>query len=188
MTQYSEAELRSLGAVVGRGVNVHRSVILIGAERMTFGDHARIDCFSLISAGAEGVQIGRNVHLAAGVYIFGSGGRVLIEDFAGLSARTSVYTATDDFKEGYLTGPTVPLKFRKVTSGPVVVGRHVIVGTGTVIMPGVTVGKAAAVGAQSFVRKNVGEFEIVAGNPLRVLGTRDRRILDLEREYLSEGP
>jgi dTDP-4-amino-4,6-dideoxy-D-glucose acyltransferase len=153
---------------------------------MTFGDHARIDCFSLLSAGPEGMRIGRNVHLAAGVYLFGSGGRVVIEDFAGLSARTSVYTATDDFKEGHLTGPTIPLKFRKVTSGAVLVGRHVIVGTGTVIMPGVTIGRGAAVGAQSFVRKDVAEFEIVAGNPLRLLGVRDRRVLELEQQYLGE--
>jgi maltose O-acetyltransferase len=40
------------------------------------------------------------------------------------------------------------------------------------ILPGVSIGKNAVVGAQAVVTKNVQENEIVAGNPARVIGNR----------------
>ena len=39
-------------------------------------------------------MIGRNVHVAVSSYIFGMGGRVVLSDFCGLSARVSLFTAT----------------------------------------------------------------------------------------------
>lgn len=182
---FSEQELRGLGVTFGRGVNVHRSVVLINPDKIVLGDHVRIDCFSLVSAGTNGVSIGRNVHLAAGVYVYGSGGPVVLEDFANISARVSIYTVSDDYKTGSMTNPTVPLKYKRLTSGPVTIRRHAIVGNGTVIMPGVELGEGAAVGALSFVRRSVPAFKIVAGNPLRVLGERGRELLELERQYLA---
>lgn len=171
---------------VGSQVNIHPTVQLFNPRQIFIGDNVRIDCFCVISAGEKGVHIGNHVHLAAGVYIFGSGGKVALEDFSGLSSRVSVYTGTDDFSEGFLTGPTVPDAYRKVRQGDVTIRKHVIVGSGTVIMPDVEVGLAAAVGALSFIRKNVQDFDIVAGNPPRVIGRRNPQILDLEKKFLEE--
>lgn len=185
MQNYTDAELRELGIEFGDEVAIHRSVILFGAERIRIGNRVRIDCHAMLSAGTEGITIGNNVHLAAGGYYFGSGGPIVIEDFAGLSARVAVYTASDDFKDGWLTGPTVPDEFKKVTTGPVTVRKHTIVGAGTLIFANVTLGLASAVGALSLVKRDVDDFAIVAGNPACVLGERDRRILDLEAEYLA---
>lgn len=183
---YTDEELRSRGITFGRNIRVHRTAEIIGGEKLSLGDNVRIDCFSLISAGREGVTIGRNVHLAAGVYIFGGGGAVSIEDFAGFSSRVALYTATDDYSQGHLTNPTVPERFRKVSAGPVIVRRHVIVGSGSVIMPGVELGRGAAVGALTYVRKSVPELQIVFGNPARVVGTRDASIFEREQQLLRE--
>ncbi len=177
----TDAELQSLGlASLGRDVRIHRSAVLVGADRIRIGDHARIDCFSLISAGPCGIDIGHCVHVAAGCYLFGGGGRILLQDFSGLSSRVAIYTASDDYTDGFMTNPTVPDEFRKVTSGPVTLGRHAIVGASSVILPGVTVGLGAAIGALSCVKRNVGDFKIFAAG--RVVGERGRRLLDLEPE------
>jgi galactoside O-acetyltransferase len=180
---YTAEELRDRGIEVGEEVAIHRSVIFFGAERIRIGSRVRIDCHCLLSAGPDGISIGNNVHLAAGGYYFGSGGPIVVEDFAGLSARVGVYTSSDDFKDGWLTGPTIPDEFKQVTTGPVTVKKHTIVGAGTLIFANVTLGVASAVGAMSLVKRSVDDFSIVAGNPLRVLGERARRILDLEAEY-----
>jgi galactoside O-acetyltransferase len=187
---FSRDELLRLGvAEVGEKVRVHRSVLLFGCENIHLHSSVRIDAFSLLSAGAEGIWIGNNVHIAAGCYLFGTGGRVVFEDFAAMSSRGSIYTGTDDYREGYLTGPTVPDAFRKVTAGPVVFRKHALVGASCVILPGVELGEGCSVGAMSLVRTDVESHAIVAGNPLRRIGTRDgARLSQLERLYLGSIP
>jgi len=54
----------------------------------------------------------------------------------------------------------------------VVIGHDVWIGHGAVIMPGISVGNGAVVGANAVVTKDVGAFEIVAGNPARTLRLR----------------
>jgi galactoside O-acetyltransferase len=171
---------------IGTNVSIHPSAILFNPEKLYLGSNVRIDCFCLLSAGEDGIHIGDHVHIAAGSYIFGSGGKVELEDFAGLSSRVAIYTASDDYTEGYLTNPTVPEKYKKVTRGPVALRKHVIIGSGSVIMPGVELAIGAAVGALTFVYKNVRDFQIVSGNPMRVVGTRGQRLLELEKEFLGD--
>jgi galactoside O-acetyltransferase len=182
---YSETELRDLGIDFGDDVSIHKSVVFFGAEQIRIGSRVRIDCFSMLSAGPEGIAIGNNVHLAAGSYYLGGGGPIVIEDFAGLSARVTVFTASDDFKDGWLTGPTIPSEFTKLTTGPVTVRKHALVGAGTVIFANVTLGMGCSVGALSLIKHDVDDFTIVAGNPARVLGQRDQQILDREAKYLA---
>jgi acetyltransferase-like isoleucine patch superfamily enzyme len=182
---YSESELLELFGSVGNDVRIHKTCIVIGGKRIHIGSHVRIDCFSLLSAGNQGIAIGDHVHIAAGVYLFGSGGKIKLDDFVGISARSLLYTATDDYAEGYLTGPTVPDKYRKVTVGDIVLNKHCIIGCGSVLMPS-TLGVATSVGALSFVNKDVADFEIVAGIPAVRRGTRSVRILDFEKELREE--
>jgi len=173
-------------AEVGHNVSIHRSVLMFSPHLIRIGSNTRIDCFGLLSAGPDGICIGDHVHIAAGVYLFGSGGRIVLESFCNLSSRVAVYTASDDYTEGYLTNPTVPMKFRKVQQGDVTLRRHAIVGTGGVLLPGVTLGLAASVGALTLVRKSVEDFVVVAGCPSRIIGTRDKRILEEEKKLLEE--
>jgi galactoside O-acetyltransferase len=87
---------------------------------------------------------------------------------------------------GYLTNPTLPDEFRFVTRSKVTIGPHVVVGVNSVLLPGATLGFGAAVAAQTLVKGQVGEFEIVGGNPMRTLGQRNSsKLLDLHSKYLS---
>jgi acetyltransferase-like isoleucine patch superfamily enzyme len=186
MDVFTRDELLALGfASVGENVQVDRTVRLLGVNNIRLGDRVRIDCYTVISAGADGIWIGNNVHIAVGCYLFGRGGRLTLHDFSGLSARVSIYTASDDYLNGALTNPTVPDQFRGVESGPVHLGRHVIVGTGSVILPGVRLEFGAAVGALTVVRKDVAEGAIVLGNPGRTLPQvrNVARLRQLEEEY-----
>lgn len=181
---YSEEELSRLGlAQVGRNVRLDRTTVILNAGSVSLGEQARIDAFCLISAAGGSVSIGRNVHLAAGVYIFGGGG-VVIEDFAGVSARSVILSSNDDYSGEHMTGPTLPAQYRAVTSAPVRVGRHAVVGAGCIVLPGVTFGEGSASGALSLVKGDVSPFTIVAGTPARLVKQRSRRLLELEAEYL----
>ena len=182
---YSEAELRETFGSVGRNVRIHKSCIILGGKNIQVGSHVRIDCFSLLSAGERGITIGDHVHIAVGVCLFGSGGKIEVSDFAGISARTLIYTATDDYTAGNLTGPTIPDKYRKVICGDVILGKHSVVGCGSVVMP-CRIGLAATVGALSFVNKDVPDFEVVAGIPAVRRSSRGREILDAEKRLREE--
>jgi galactoside O-acetyltransferase len=164
---------------------VDKSCALFGAERIHLGSNVRIDCQTVLSAGEKGIVIGDNVHIAVWAGLFGASGAIAIESFCGISVRATLFTGTDDFALGFLTNPTIPAKYRHVKCGDVALRRHALVGCGAVVMP-VTLGVAAAVGALSFVNKDVGDFEIVSGRPAIKVGMRHPRILDLERQFLDE--
>jgi dTDP-4-amino-4,6-dideoxy-D-glucose acyltransferase len=183
MNCYSADELDSLGIVFGRNVKVHKTVEFSNPASICLGSNVRIDCFSMIFA-REKVILGNNVHLAPGTCISGGEG-VEIGNFSGLSSRVNIFTASDDYTEGYLTNPTVPVEFKNTKRGKVVLGEHVIVGCGSVIMPGVTLARGVAVGALSFVNRDIPEYSIVSGNPARMLGHRNAdRLAELEQKYI----
>jgi len=58
-----------------------------------------------------------------------------------------------------------------VPVAPVVIEDDVWIGRGTMVLPGVTVGRGAVVGAGSVVTRDVPSFTVSAGSPARVLRT-----------------
>ena len=174
-------ELLALGvAEVGEHVAVDSTVRIYGAARLRIGSNVRIDAYTVLSAGEGGIASGDHVHIGAHAFLVGAGA-ITVRDFAGLSGRVSVYSSTDDFSGEALTGPTVPDSLRNVSSAPVEIGRHVIVGAASVILPGVTLAEGSGVGAMSLVRRAVAPFTLVAGVPARPVGERSRRLLELEQ-------
>lgn len=61
--------------------------------------------------------------------------RIHLKAFSNLSSRVSIYSARDDFSAAAMTNPTVPPEFTNVIAAPVQVGRHVVVGSGSVVLP-----------------------------------------------------
>jgi len=172
-------------ARIGEDVQIDDGARFYGADRISLGSHVRIDAFAVLSAGPEGIIIGNYVHLAVGSLISGAA-RIELHDFANVSSRVAIYSSNDDYHGYSLTNPTIPDRFRQVHTAPVVIGQHVIVGSGSLILPGVSLGDGAAVGAHSIVKHDVPPFTIVAGPDGRVIGARRRDLLVLEEELLAE--
>ena len=175
---YTLDELTSSGITVGENVAVSSDVIFHNPENITIGDNTRIDSQCLLIAGTnKKIIIGKNVHISAGCYFYGGGGDIIIEDFAGTSSRVTLYTSTDDYIRGYMTNPTVDIKYRKVTDGNIKLKKHTIVGASTVILPGVTLEKGTSVGAMSLVNKSTSEFDLVVGIPAKFKIKRKNKYL-----------
>ena len=135
---------RGIGLRFGAKVRVDRSALLFGAEHIAIASNVRIDAYSIITA-EQPVRIGNFVHVGAGAMIFGKAG-VVLEDFVGVSPRACIFSTADDYVEGYLANPTVPEEFTNVKALPVVMKKHSLLGCGSVLLPGVTVGEGAAIG------------------------------------------
>lgn len=186
MSFYSEVELVDLGiGRYGDDVLIDRDVRLIHPERLELGSHVRIDAFSIVSCGKGGIAVGDYVHIGAFAFLAGDG-RIEIRDFGGLSGRVSIYSSNEDYSGASLTNPTVPEAYRRVSVAPVTVGRHAIIGAGSIILPGVTIGDGAAVGGLSLVRRDVEPFTIWAAG--RALRERSRDLLELEQALRTEAP
>ena len=103
-----------------------------------------------------------------------------MSDYTGFSHGVRVFSAADDLSGRHLPGPTIPEKFRVVHTAPVRLMRHTAVGANSVILPGVTLGEASVVEANSYVRKSIPEWTIWFGVPAKRIGARRRDLLALE--------
>jgi len=181
----SEDEILSVGfRRVGKGVRISRFARFYGADNIEIGDWTRIDDFCILSAGEGGIRIGRNVHIACYVSIQGRA-EIYIADFANLSSRVAIYSSNDDYSGEFMTNPTVDPKYTNIMSERVFIGKHVIVGAGSIILPGSVLEEGVAVGALSLVKGRLEAFGLYAGIPARFIKPRSRRLSDLERQFLE---
>ena len=67
---------------------------------------------------------------------------------------------------------------------PVSIGRHVLIGSGSVILPGAVLEDGVAVGALSMMRGHSKSFGIYAGVPARRIRDRRRDLLEIERHFM----
>lgn len=164
---------------VGDNVQISEKASIYGASLIKIGNNVRIDDFCVLAAGIGGIQIGNYVHIAVGSTLIGAG-EIKLDDFSGLSSRVSIYSSSDDYSGQTMTNPTVPNAYKNVYSAPVYLGRHVIVGSGSVILPGVRLEEGVAVGALSLVTTHCDSFGIYTGNPAKRIKERKRNLLELE--------
>lgn len=143
---------------------------IIGLENIKFGNYIIIDDFALIYA-KEKITIGNHVHIASFTSISG-GGELIMEDFSTISSGCRIVTGTDDFKDGGFGNSTISNEFRNISTGKVKLEKFAIIGGNSVILPGVTIGEGASVGAGSVVTKDLEPWGIYIGN--KRVGWRDK--------------
>lgn len=176
-------QLEKLGfKSLGREVLVSDKASIYNADRVEIGDHSRIDDFCVISGR---VTIGRNVHVAVFCNVAGGEKGVTLEDFSGLAYGCHVLSQSDDYSGETLTNPTVPDEYKHETKAPVIIGRHSIVGTGSVILPGVVLAEGTSVGALSMVTKSTEAWSMYFGAPAKRIRARKQDLLKLEAAYLA---
>lgn len=168
---------------LGRNVKISDKASIHNAELIEIGENSRIDDFCVVSGN---IKIGRNVHIAVFCNVAGGEKGVVFEDFSGLAYGCHVFTQSDDYSGETLTNPTVPDAYKKEIKEPINIGRHSIVGTGSLIFPGVKLAEGTSVGAQSIVTKSTEEWSIYLGSPARRIRSRSRALLNMEKEYLQD--
>jgi acetyltransferase-like isoleucine patch superfamily enzyme len=182
---YLAEELKELGfKTFGTNVQVSRKASLYGVQRISIGSHVRIDDFCVLSAGSGGIEIGNFVHIAVFASLMGSG-KISLGDFSGISSRVSIYSSNDDYTGEFMSNPTVPAEFTRVTSADVSIGKHALVGAGAIILPGVTMHEGSVLGALSLATKDCESFCIYTGKPALKIVKRSRLLLEKEKKLLT---
>ncbi|MDY0348812.1 MAG: acyltransferase [Tenuifilaceae bacterium] len=177
-------EIENMGfGQVGKNVLLSDKASYYNCANIFLGSNVRVDDFCTLSAGVGGIFIGDYIHIAVYSSLIGAG-RIILSDFSNISSRVSIYSSNDDYTGSFMTNPMVDKSFTHVQVGDVTIGRHVIVGSGSVIMPGVILEEGVAVGALSFVNKNCRSFMVYAGVPVSIIKERKRDLLLKEYDFL----
>ena len=171
-------ELNALGfKKTGENVLVSRNACIHGAENIELGSNVRIDDFCFLSGK---IKIGDYVHLAAGVYLYGSLAGIEFEDFTTAAPRTVIHAETDDYSGEYLTNPMPPQEYTNNIRKKVLIKKHSIIGSSCVILPGVTLETGTAIGALSLVLKSTSPWTINYGVPCKEQNPRSANLLQYE--------
>ena len=103
------------------------------------------------------VTIGRNVVVMYNCLMMAAGG-ITIDDDVRVAANVQLISNNHDLHDREI-----------LTCKPVHLKRNCWIGAGASILPGVTVGENAVVGAGSVVTKDVADNTVVAGNPAKFM-------------------
>ena len=181
---YTEEELKTMGfKSIGSNVSISKKTSFYGISRISIGNNVRIDDFCVLSTGKGGMEIGNYVHLAIFSSLQGEG-KITLEDFVGVSSKVSIYSSNDDYFGEFMSNPTVPSHLTGVKNADVKICKHCLIGSGSVILPGVILETGSVIGALSLVNENCQEFYIYKGNPLKKILKRSKKLLDLEKKLV----
>ena len=156
-----------------------------GLENISLGNNIRIDGNVTLACTSGYLIIGNYIHIGGGSHLSCAGGIELC-DFSGLSQGVRIYSCSDDLSGKSLTNPTIPKKYLNLNIKPVLIGRHVIIGSGSVVLPGVTIGNGSSVGALTLVNKTLDEWGIYFGSPAKKIKTKKKDLIEKEKLLLSE--
>lgn len=131
---------RLSGANIGKNVKIHEGITFYRPYNLEIGDGTEIGVGTVISSRKK-IKIGRGV---------------------GIGPGCSIYD--NDHK--------MPLEFGKeseMIDSPIEIGDGSWIGTRTIILKGVLIGKNVTVGAGSVVNKSVLDNAVVSGNPAKII-------------------
>lgn len=173
---YTEDELFNLGfKSFGENVKISRFARFYSPQNISIGSNVRIDDFCIISGN---IRIGSHIHISAYVGLYGAKGIELC-DYTGISPKSVIYSAMDDFSGDYLIGPIHPEGTTHIVGGKVIIEKYAQIGTNSIIFPNLTIGEGAVIGACSLVRRNVEAWGIYCGVPVIKIKNRNKALLRL---------
>lgn len=137
-------------------VRMSSTVTVVDRARLVVGDHVWVWHHTILDA-SGGLEIGEGCQIGAMVGIFSHSSH----DALRALGRSYVDVKAGD-RQGYVRRP--------VRLGP-----YSFVGSGSVVMPGVTIGRGVVIGPNCLVARDVPDYSVVAGVPARAFAdTRDR--------------
>jgi acetyltransferase-like isoleucine patch superfamily enzyme len=180
---YDPDELKELGFKnIGENVFISRKASIYGAENIELSSNVRIDDFCILSGK---IKIGNFVHIAPYASLCGGKKGITLEDFVNVSRKVEIFAVSDDFSGVSMTNPMVPDNYKHLLEARVILKKHVLVGTGSVILPGVILKEGSVVGALSLVKNSTSGWSINAGVPAKKIKDRKKDLLKLEKQFLE---
>jgi maltose O-acetyltransferase len=126
----------------------------------------------------ENIELSDEVGISNNVMLDGRGG-IKIGKYSIIGFQSVILTSTH-----ISSNIDIPIRKQGMYKKPVLIGEDVWIGAKALIMPGVTIGKKAIVGAGAIVTKDVPQYAVVGGVPAKIIKYRnsDKKIESLNVE------
>ena len=159
---------------INKGVNIGDNVVIdalslngvkIGSN-VRIGDYSRILCSGTIRNLGKGFSIGDNCGI--GDYgFFGSAGGIEIGNDVIMGQNVRFHSENHNYQD-----LTTPIRLQGVTNKGIRIGNDCWIGSGAIFLDGVTVGSGCVIGANTLVNKDIPDYHVAVGNPVRIIKQR----------------
>jgi acetyltransferase-like isoleucine patch superfamily enzyme len=157
-------------ARLGRGVVFEPGVLVFHPEQIEIGDDVYVGYQTILKGYYKGgMTIGSGAWVGPQCFFHSAGGLTIGRN-VGIGPGVKIITSRHAEE-----GTDRPILHSRLEFAPVVVEDDADLGVGSIVLPGVTVGRGAQVGAGAVVSRDVPAYAVAAGVPARVLRNRDAR-------------
>ncbi|HKX84655.1 MAG TPA: DapH/DapD/GlmU-related protein [Pyrinomonadaceae bacterium] len=161
--QFELDEFRS----IGDNVIFEHGVLVFHPEAIEIGDNVYVGHNSILKGYYKNfLRIGNNTWIGQNCFFHSAGG-ISIGNNVGIAPHVKILTSYH--KEG---GREVPILFSELEFSEVVINDDCDIGIGSILMPGVTIGTGAQIGAGAVVTTNIPDYSVAVGVPAKVVRTR----------------
>ena len=185
---YSKIEQKKLGLKkIGKDCKISKLSRFISKD-IIIGDRCRIDD-DVVFKGK--IKLGNNIHIARGCTLSGGEKGIILDDFAALSNFVQVFTSTDHYISNSIPSATLnkknQRKFSNVISKNIKIGKSVLVGSFSVILPGCVLEDFSSVAAHCIVYDKVkkGNF-LNTNNIIKTIKLRDFKDMQKKMKILNK--
>ena len=156
--------LKGVDITCGRGTWLDAGMHLDTSKGpIRIGSWCKIHCMAM----AGPIDVGDRVLLNLGTDVSGREAKVVIGDDVLVAPRVSIIASSHNYKERSRT-----IRSQGTTGADIAIGNDAWLCTNVVVLPGVSIGAGAVVGANSVVTRDCEAYGIYVGSPARKIGER----------------
>jgi acetyltransferase-like isoleucine patch superfamily enzyme len=153
---------------IGDGVVIEEGVLVFHPENIVLGPNVYVGHQTILKGYYKNtLEIGANSWIGQQCFLHSAGG-LYVGRNVGIGPGVRIITSRHE-EEGRMK----PILRSRLSFSPVTIGDDCDLGTGTIILPGVTLGKGVQTGAGAVVAADVPDYAVAVGVPARVIRIRD---------------
>jgi acetyltransferase-like isoleucine patch superfamily enzyme len=156
-----------LGAF-GTGTHIEPGVLIFHSHNVYLGECVYVGHRTVLKGYHQNeLRVGNGTWIGQDCFLHAAGG-IAIGDDVGIGPCVRIITSVHGE-----AGRLRPIIQSSLVFSPVIIESDADIGIGATLLPGVTVGRGAQVGAAAVVTRDVPPYAVVAGNPARLLRYRE---------------
>jgi acetyltransferase-like isoleucine patch superfamily enzyme len=161
--QFTREQLRRCS----ESVVLEPGVLVFHPENVSLADDVYVGHYAILKGYYRNeLVVGRGTWIGQAAFLHAAGG-IHIGSDVGIGPHVCILTSTHAD-----AGRDLPIMAGRIEAAPVVLEDGCDLGVGSILLPGVTVGKGAQIGAGAVVTADVPAYAVFAGNPARLLRMR----------------
>lgn len=161
--QFDNSDFKSLG----KNVVIEKGVLVFHPENITIGDNVYVGHQTILKAYYKGkMEIGEGSWIGQQCF-FHSAGDIVIGKAVGIGPGVKIITSHHED-----INTTEPVLYQELKFKAVIIEDGADLGVGSIILPGVKIGKGAIIGAGAVVNTDIPDFAVAAGVPAKIIRIR----------------